>query len=56
MRERMEDDCEFVATPNQWRMFTEILDRSARVKPELVRLFSERQEKEFTTESTEDTE
>jgi uncharacterized protein (DUF1778 family) len=56
MREHMEDDCEFVATPNHWHMFTEILDRPARVKPELVRLFSERQKKEFTTDSTEGTE
>jgi uncharacterized protein (DUF1778 family) len=53
MSENMEDNCEFVATPNQWRMFTEVLDRPARVMPELVRLFFERKKKEFTTESTE---
>ncbi len=56
MGEHMEVDSEFVATPNQRRMITEVLDRPARVMPELVRLFFERKKKEFTTESTEGTE
>jgi uncharacterized protein (DUF1778 family) len=53
MSENMEDNCEFVVTFKQWRMFTEVLDRPARVIPELVRLFFERKKKEFTTEGTE---
>jgi uncharacterized protein (DUF1778 family) len=35
------DKREFVASPAQWKAFTEALDRPARVKPELARLFSE---------------
>jgi uncharacterized protein (DUF1778 family) len=31
---------EFVLTPKQWESFVAALDRPARVKPELVRLFS----------------
>jgi len=53
MSEDMEDNCEFVATPKQWRIFNEILDRPARAKPELARLFSEWQKQDFTTENTE---
>ena len=34
------DHRDFVATPEQWAVFMERLDRPARVKPELVRLFS----------------
>jgi len=45
MIERMEDNREFVCTPNQWRVFTEVLDRPARVIPELARLFSEREKR-----------
>ena len=36
------DKQEFVATAAQWRAFVEALDRPARVKPELARLFSDR--------------
>ena len=35
------DKREFIASPQQWKAFIEALDRPARVKPELVRLFSE---------------
>jgi uncharacterized protein (DUF1778 family) len=35
------DQREFVATPKQWEAFTRALDRPARIKPELARLFSE---------------
>ena len=35
------DKREFIASPKQWKAFVEALDRPARVKPELVRLFSE---------------
>jgi uncharacterized protein (DUF1778 family) len=56
MSEHMEDNREFVATPNQWRVFTEVLDRPARVIPELACLFSEREKQEFATENTESTE
>jgi len=52
-REPMEENREFVATPKQWRVFIEELDRPARLKPELARLFSERQRPDFTTEDTE---
>jgi uncharacterized protein (DUF1778 family) len=51
----MEENCEFVVTPRQWREFIEVLDRPARLKPELARLFSERKEQDFTTEDAEDT-
>ena len=33
------DKREFIASPQQWKAFIEALDRPARVKPELVRLF-----------------
>jgi len=49
----MDDNPEFVATPNQWRLFIEELDRPARLKPELALLFSEHQRPDFTTEDTE---
>jgi uncharacterized protein (DUF1778 family) len=35
------DKREFVASPSQWKAFTQALDRPARTKPELARLFSE---------------
>ena len=35
------DKREFVANAKQWQAFVEALDRPARVKPELARLFSE---------------
>ncbi len=35
------DQREFVASPKQWQSFLQILDRPARNKPELVRLFSQ---------------
>lgn len=35
------DKREFVATAKQWQAFVEALDRPARIKPELARLFSE---------------
>jgi uncharacterized protein (DUF1778 family) len=47
---------EFAASPKQWKAFLDLLDRPARVKPELVRLFSERRKERFTTENTEGTE
>jgi hypothetical protein len=53
MSEHMDDNGEFVATPEQWQAFVESLDRRARVIPELIRLFSERQKQEFVTENTE---
>jgi uncharacterized protein (DUF1778 family) len=34
------DKREFVASSRQWKAFTEALDRPARIKPELARLFS----------------
>ena len=34
------DQREFVLTPKQWESFVAALDRPARIKPELVRLFS----------------
>ncbi len=36
------DQREFFASPKQWQAFLEALDRPARVKPELARLFSGR--------------
>lgn len=35
------DKREFIASPKQWQAFVEALDRPARTKPELARLFSE---------------
>jgi uncharacterized protein (DUF1778 family) len=35
------DKREFVASPKQWQSFLEALDRPARVRPELARLFSD---------------
>lgn len=35
------DKREFIVSPKQWKAFVEALDRPARIKPELVRLFSE---------------
>jgi uncharacterized protein (DUF1778 family) len=35
------DQNEFVASPKQWQAFLQALDRPARAKPELARLFSE---------------
>lgn len=35
------DKREFVASLTQWKAFTQALDRPARIKPELARLFSE---------------
>jgi len=34
------DQRDFVASPKQWQSFLQILNRPARVKPELARLFS----------------
>ena len=34
------DRRDFAVSPKQWQSFLEILDRPARVKPELARLFS----------------
>lgn len=34
------DKLEFVASPSQWKAFTNALDRRARVNPRLARLFS----------------
>jgi uncharacterized protein (DUF1778 family) len=34
------DKKEFVVSPAQWQAFVELLDRPARVKPQLARLFS----------------
>ena len=50
------DKREFAASPKQWKAFVEALDRPARVKPELARLFSERLKERSTTENTEGTE
>ena len=50
------DKREFAASPKQWKAFVEALDRPARVKPELARLFSEHRKESFTTENTEGTE
>jgi uncharacterized protein (DUF1778 family) len=55
MREAIKPKYKFVATPEQWQAFVETLDRPARSKPELARLFLERQNQNFTTENTEDT-
>jgi uncharacterized protein (DUF1778 family) len=35
------DKREFIASPKQWKVFIEALDRAAQIKPELARLFSE---------------
>jgi len=35
------DKREFVASPKQWRVFVAALDRPAKIKPELARLFSD---------------
>ena len=35
------DKREFIASPKQWKAFVEALDRPARIKPELARLFSQ---------------
>lgn len=50
------DKREFAVSAKQWKAFLAALDRPARVKPELVRLFSERRKEGFTTENTEGTE
>jgi uncharacterized protein (DUF1778 family) len=42
----------FAASPKQWKAFIEALDRPARVKPELARLFSGSPEKGSYTENT----
>lgn len=34
------DKREFIASTQQWKAFVQALDRPARIKPELVRLFS----------------
>jgi uncharacterized protein (DUF1778 family) len=47
------DKREFAASPKQWKAFVEALDRPARVKPELARLFSGTLVKGFNTEDTE---
>jgi uncharacterized protein (DUF1778 family) len=47
------DKREFAASPKQWKAFVEALDRPARVKRELARLFSGRLEKGLTTENSE---
>jgi uncharacterized protein (DUF1778 family) len=52
----MDENPEFVATPNQWCVFTKLLDRPAHAKPELARLFSELQKQDFLIESNEGTE
>jgi len=43
------DKREFVASPKQWKAFLDALDRPARVRPELARLFSEHRKERFTT-------
>jgi len=35
------DKREFVASPKQWKVFVAALDRPAKIKPELARLFSD---------------
>jgi uncharacterized protein (DUF1778 family) len=35
------DKREFIASPKQWKVFVEALDRPAQIKPALARLFSE---------------
>ena len=35
------DKRDFIVSPKQWTAFVEALDRPARIKPELARLFSE---------------
>lgn len=47
------DKREFAASPKQWKTFIEALDRPARVKPELARLFSRRPGKNHNTEIAE---
>lgn len=46
------DKREFVASPKQWKAFLDALDRPARARPELARLFSGRLGKAFNTENT----
>jgi uncharacterized protein (DUF1778 family) len=50
------DKREFIASPKQWKAFVEALDRPARVKPELARLFSEHLKESFTTDDSAGTE
>jgi uncharacterized protein (DUF1778 family) len=50
------DKREFTALSKQWKGFLEALDRPARIKPELARLFSEQTGAGFSTEDTEGTE
>lgn len=50
------DKREFAASPKQWKAFIDALDRPARVKPELARLFSEHPRDNLTTETSEGTE
>src|SRR6266516_2584028 len=35
------DKREFIVSPKQWKVFVEALNRPAKIKPELARLFSE---------------
>jgi hypothetical protein len=56
MREAIKPKFKFVATPEQWQAFVETLDRPARSRWELARLFLEGQKQDFTTENTEGTE
>ena len=47
------DQREFAASPKQWKAFIAALDRPARVKPQLARLFSAQLGKSFNAENTE---
>jgi uncharacterized protein (DUF1778 family) len=47
------DKREFAASPKQWRAFLAALDRPARIKPGLARLFSGQHAKGFNTKNTE---
>jgi uncharacterized protein (DUF1778 family) len=50
------DKREFAVSPKQWKAFLDALDRPARVKPELTRLFSGGPAKGLNREYTEGTE
>ena len=45
------DKREFAASPKQWKAFIDALDRPARVKPELARLFAGPLAKGFNTKN-----
>jgi uncharacterized protein (DUF1778 family) len=56
MSEHLEDNREFIATPEQWQAFVELIGRPAAVKLELAQLFLDTQRLDFNAENSEDAE